>query len=320
MQSIVSRLRRTPSQPRVFILPNRYGYGFAVLLIIMLLGAINYNNSLAHLLVFLLAGMGHVAMHHCYRNVSRLTLTAGKAGTSFAGGHIQLPLTIANTSTRPISQIAIASLDNEKFRSWLPFRHFSHYQLRTQLPRLDPAQTQVLSLPIPASQRGWQKIGRLRVSSVYPLGMLNCWFFVEINAEVLVYPKPFGNKPMPNSADAGEHHSMSEMAGDDDFAGFRRFRPGEHHHQIAWKALARDDILRTKQFSQASSHQRAFRWQDVADISGTENKLSQLCQWICTAHQQGCRFSLQLPGLSIAAGHDSAHFHRCLSALAVYEG
>ncbi len=160
MQSILSRLRRTRSQPRAFILPNRYGYGFALLLIVMLLGAINYNNSLAHLLVFLLAGTGHVAMHHCYRNVSRLTLTAGQAGTSFAGDHIQLPLTISNTAAHPISQVAIASMDNEKFRSWLPFRHYSQYQLRAQLPRIDAQQTQILSLPIPTRQRGWQKIGR----------------------------------------------------------------------------------------------------------------------------------------------------------------
>ncbi len=125
---------------------------------------------------------------------------------------------------------------------------------------------------------------------------------------------------MPNSADGDEHRGMTEMAGDDDFAGFRRFRPGENHRQIAWKALARDDVLRAKQYTQPSSYHQAFRWRDVSGIAGTENKLSQLCQWICTAHQQGNRFSLHLPGLSIAAGHDSAHFHRCLSALAEYEG
>ncbi|WP_430010282.1 DUF58 domain-containing protein [Methylophaga lonarensis] len=320
MQFILSRFRRARSQPRVFILPNRYGYGFALLLVVMLLGAINYNNSLAHLLVFLLAAMGHVAMHHCYRNISRLSCKPGKASNSFAGSHIQLPISVSNSSAQAICQIAIASMDNEKFRSWLPFRHFTRYRLRQQLTRLEPQQTQTLSLPIPAKQRGWQKIGRLRVSSVYPLGLFNCWFFLEIDDEVLIYPKPFGNKPMPNTGEGDEGKAMTQMAGNDDFAGFRRFRPGENHHQIAWKALARDDILRTKQYTMPSAYHRQFRWQDVADIVGTENKLSQLCQWICTAHQQGSRFSLQLPGLSIAAGNDSAHFHRCLRALAVYEG
>ena len=32
------------SRRRVYILPTRYGYGFAILLLVMLLGAMNYSN------------------------------------------------------------------------------------------------------------------------------------------------------------------------------------------------------------------------------------------------------------------------------------
>jgi hypothetical protein len=35
----------------------------------MLIGAINYNLSLGHALVFLLAGLGLVAMVHTFRNL-----------------------------------------------------------------------------------------------------------------------------------------------------------------------------------------------------------------------------------------------------------
>ena len=56
---------------RVYIMPSRAGYGFAALILLMLLGAINYNNSLGHLLSFLLVGVGHVVMHHSYRNAAQ---------------------------------------------------------------------------------------------------------------------------------------------------------------------------------------------------------------------------------------------------------
>ena len=50
------------TQRRIFILPTRGGVLYASVLAVMLIGAINYNLSLGHALVFLLAGLGLVAM------------------------------------------------------------------------------------------------------------------------------------------------------------------------------------------------------------------------------------------------------------------
>ena len=48
------------SQRRIFILPTKTGLLFAIVLVLMLIGAINYNLSLGHALVFLLGGLGMV--------------------------------------------------------------------------------------------------------------------------------------------------------------------------------------------------------------------------------------------------------------------
>ena len=48
----------TLDRRRIYALPTRYGILFAVMLFVMLLGSINYNNSLGFLLTFLLASMG----------------------------------------------------------------------------------------------------------------------------------------------------------------------------------------------------------------------------------------------------------------------
>ena len=48
----------------LFIIPTGAGLLYALLLLVMLLGAINYDLSLGHALVFLLASLGLVAMIH----------------------------------------------------------------------------------------------------------------------------------------------------------------------------------------------------------------------------------------------------------------
>ena len=71
---IFTRLKRMPgpvevSRRRVYIPLARYGYGYGLLLFTMLMGAMNYSNSMAFALTFLLSGLGLVAMHHTHGNL-----------------------------------------------------------------------------------------------------------------------------------------------------------------------------------------------------------------------------------------------------------
>ena len=52
------------NRKRIYILPTRRGLVFAVFLLAMLLGSINYALSLGFVLTFLLAGLGLVGMLH----------------------------------------------------------------------------------------------------------------------------------------------------------------------------------------------------------------------------------------------------------------
>ena len=45
------------AQRRVYILPSKMGIYFSAMMLVMLLGAVNYNNSLAYALTFLLASI-----------------------------------------------------------------------------------------------------------------------------------------------------------------------------------------------------------------------------------------------------------------------
>lgn len=64
------------TQRRIFIVPSGAGLLFVVVLCVMLLGAINYDLSLGHALVFLLAGLGIVAMGAHVQEPGRVTSDA----------------------------------------------------------------------------------------------------------------------------------------------------------------------------------------------------------------------------------------------------
>jgi hypothetical protein len=57
------------NQRRIFILPTRAGMVYAITLVAMFTGAINYNLALGHALVFLLTGLGLIGMLHTFRNL-----------------------------------------------------------------------------------------------------------------------------------------------------------------------------------------------------------------------------------------------------------
>src|SRR5688500_9408558 len=75
---------------RVYILPTRFGVIYAAIVFTMLLGSMNYNNSLGFALTFLLTGLGLVAMHHCHRNLAGLVVSGVHGGETFAGEALRL--------------------------------------------------------------------------------------------------------------------------------------------------------------------------------------------------------------------------------------
>ncbi len=84
---------------RIYILPSRAGLGFALLLLVMLIGAINYDNSLAYLLTFLLAGISVVTLLHTYRGLPGLCLRLGQPAAVFSGEPARVPLWVDNTAS-----------------------------------------------------------------------------------------------------------------------------------------------------------------------------------------------------------------------------
>jgi len=291
---------------RLYILPTRAGLVFALLLLGLLIGAINYGLSLAYLFTFWFAGLGVTGMLHTQRNMSGLVIQAIASAPVFAGENARLLLEAANPSALTRYRIGLA--------------HPAGESEACDVPAGGNAE---LALTLPQAQRGWQPLGRFGIYSRYPLGLFRCWTVLEMSGPesvafgVLVYPTPARDSlPLPVSNSAEQNDEASQREGDD-FTGLRSYQAGDPPRRIAWKAAARSQHLLTKQFNGQGGVRLRLDWSRTPE-KDTEARLSRLTRWALDAHAAGFAFEMVLPGRSIGMGSGEAHLRHCLEALARY--
>src|SRR5215510_14316039 len=85
-------------QRRVFILPTGHGLTFALILLLMLTGSINYNLSLGFVLTFLLAALQVNGMIYTFRNLANLRVSGGRARPVYAGVTARFTVHLENRS------------------------------------------------------------------------------------------------------------------------------------------------------------------------------------------------------------------------------
>jgi uncharacterized protein (DUF58 family) len=285
---------------RIFILPTRQGVLFAIVLGIMLIGSINYNNSLGYLLTFLLASVAVVSILHTYRNLLSLKISVGNIQPVFCGEKIKIPVVIDNSGLSDRFAIQ-AELSVEQIRS------------------CDVAQDgwASISLSYKTRTRGMHRIPRITISSVFPLGLFRAWSHVRLNNTYLVYPEPAGKTRLPYQWNEEQQQLRGYHKGTDDFAGLNTYIPGDPLGHIHWKAYAREQGLFTKKFGGNNEQELWLDWR-VLDGLNTEQKLGQLAKWVLEADKTEMNYGLWLPGNRIAPSLGPMHKLKCLKALALF--
>ncbi|MEW6133320.1 MAG: DUF58 domain-containing protein [Pseudomonadota bacterium] len=282
---------------RIYILPTRQGLIFALSLLAMLIGSINYGLSLGYALTFMLGGVAAVGILHTYKNLRGLVITDAGALPAFAGEDA-------------VFQFGFEA-PGPRFALSLRWREAS--------PALFDLETaQRIGVHVPTSRRGRLMPGRFTLSTVYPLGLFRAWSYVEFGHGVVVYPKPSGTRAEFGArGEAGRAARESTRDGGEDFAGLRAWQPGDSPRQVAWKTVARSEVLATKRFSDVEGGEVLLDW-DSLTASGTEARLSQLARMVLDAEAAGLRYGLRLPGVQIAPGNGAPQRQRCLEALALF--
>ncbi len=292
------------TQRRIFIVPSGAGVLYCLVLFVMLLGAINYNLSLGHALVFLLAGLGLVAMVHAFRNLVGLQLSPGRTEPVFAGQMALFPLHLENRRLQ--ARRALAFAFGKQTTAWLDV----------------PARSRAtVAIPYLATTRGLLEPGRITLSTRYPLGLFHAWSYPHPGLSCIVYPNPIV-VPLPQPSSAIGGGQQQGVGGQEDFSGLRQRQPSDSTRHIAWKAAARDvnnRPLLIKQFTGGAAEELWLDWAATPLHPGIETRLSILAGWVLAAEALQTVYGLRLPGREIRPALGRVHRDVCLEALALYE-
>lgn len=328
-------------QRNVYIVPTSAGWLYGLLLVALLLGSINYQLNLGHLLTFVLAGAGVVALHATHATLRGLRISL--AGPSTRCGHVgevlELPLQLVDTRARGWLARAVFLGRHGIALGWQQAEPLAGElvidgpESRAGLPL---AQTEATPAWTP-TRRGPQPWPRLRIETRYPLGLLRAWSFWRPDGELLAWPAPETDPPpLPNGSDpdidradkaepppdATPPAPFQRLAVDlPEPDGVRTWRDGDRPSQVLWRRSARlldhGGELLVRDLRPPPPQGRVLHWRQTADLGGDpEARLSRLCAWVLQAERNGLRWALVLPDRQLPEGEGAAHRLACLDALA----
>ncbi|MGD2128743.1 MAG: DUF58 domain-containing protein [Lysobacterales bacterium] len=282
----------------IYVMPTRFGFGFALLLVLMAIGGLNFNNNMTLLLDFLLGSSALLTALLAYRNLEGLRLTAITAKPVFAGENATFHLYLKNSGPRnrfAVQAVAATSSD---------------------CTDIEPGGTRRLAVNQSTSRRGWLELGPLRLENRYPLGLFRAWSVIIPAARCLVYPHPAPHPPPLPKAGTGSEGAAHPGDGEH-LHGLREFQPGDPLRRIAWRTSARHQKLYSRVMEAPSQESCELNWY-LMGKGDTEEKLSIMSAWVLRAERRQVPYSLEMPGAALPAGLGDDHRDACLKILALH--
>jgi uncharacterized protein (DUF58 family) len=290
----------TVGRRRVYILPSRYGLMLAVVLTAMLISGLNYNSNLALAFAFLMGSVTIVTMHHCNRNLLRISVDATTEVDAFAGRDATFEFVLRNESKLERRDIEVRC------------------NKTSAIGVVPAAQSHSISVAVPMPTRGVTRIKRFELRTRFPFGWFYAWTYVNAPLTIYTAPAPVGSRRLPSAGGQGTS-LYSEARGDEDFSGLRAYEPGVPLKHMAWKVLARGGEAAVRSYSSLAAQPEWLEW-SALDGLGDEARLSQLCLWVLESEAASRPYGLRIPGHEIEPSGGAAHRFACLRALAAYGG
>jgi uncharacterized protein (DUF58 family) len=283
----------------IYVMPTRFGFWFAMLLLLMTVGGLNFNNNMTLLLTFMVSSIAMLTTLLAYRNLAGVTVNGILANPVFNGESAQFRVLLKNGEER--NRFAIQAISAESM----------------DCTDVEPQYSAALLLKQQSGKRGWMQMDPFRLENRFPLGLFRAWSVVIPNARCLVYPKPAPNPPPLPKTGRGDYGAAHRAEGDH-FHGLREYQQGDPLRRIAWRASARHEKLYSKVLESPSEEACELNWYLMGG-GDTEEKLSILAAWVLRAERRQIPYSLELPGAALPADLGEDHRNACLEILALFK-
>jgi uncharacterized protein (DUF58 family) len=303
------------NQRSTYILPTGAGFFVMIVVVLMMIGATNYQNNLAFILSFLLVGIGLVCIVFTFKNLQGVSFNLFHQGENFVDQPIKLRLKMQSLTATPHYSLAVGideQLDKKIKRDKTDREKRTYVQDVTA-----EGETEVVLLA-KSSYRGYWQPPRIRISSNFPFGWFNCWAYFQFKSPLLIYPKPIEPSVTLSTATSGDESEQGIKAkGSEDLYGLKNFQQGESLSRVDWKSYARERGMFIREFASQQSQQLSFDWYAFNQVDN-ETKLSYLTYLVLNAASQNLAYSMILPNITIAINDSEQHKNDCLKALALF--
>jgi len=293
----------TMRHERIYILPTGRGMAFLGVVSIMLLASMNYRLNLGYALSFILVGLLASTLLSTYLNLVKLTFSEIRVKDTFSGTPLIFEVTLAEPGHRTRHSIEVATANAA-----------DRIDIRKE-------KSATARLALESSTRGIHHLGRITLSSDFPLGLWRGWGYVHAEACGYVYPKPETPAAPFFSQQSGDLAGRKH-AEEKEFKELRAYRETDNPTSIAWKTVARGGQWYTKEFEQTEddSCDIRIRWNDIDKSLPPEQRLSRMSAWLVEANKNSLPYDFQLPGYnSTTNGRRFNRQQTCLRQLAMFD-
>lgn len=293
--------RITLNRKQIYIFPTKFGFIYVGVCFVLLVMAINFENSLVYILLFWLMSIFVSTMILTWKNLDKLHISGGGSQPVFA----------EDDATFTIN---VESLKRGHHALWLCTKD-SNFFVDCPAKQNIPAY-----LFVPETVRGRVRLPRVTIETTYPLGIFKAWSYVDLDQSTLCYPRPIEavmqyTSPVDVEGEFFEN-SETKIRGVDNFDELKNYEMGDSISRIDWKAYAKGHGLLVKNFTQQASQEVWLNEQDF--VGSLEMRLSNVCYWVLELSKENRRFGLILGNEVIEPDQTDQHVKQCLEALALY--
>ncbi|MCH7990736.1 MAG: DUF58 domain-containing protein [Planctomycetes bacterium] len=119
--------------------------------------------------------------------------------------------------------------------------------------RIPPRSKQSGHYRLKLMQRGWYRMGPIRVTTRFPLGLIERGLVFDDFTEILVYPRlgtllPLWNRDKLNAPELVQLREPRRGSFDDEFHRIREYHSGDNPRAIHWRTSARQNELMVREF------------------------------------------------------------------------
>ncbi|MEF2278796.1 transglutaminaseTgpA domain-containing protein [Deinococcus sp. YIM 134068] len=282
--------------------PTRLGVAFLGLIVLTLIGCVNYGLSLGYGVTFLLGGVWVVTATGVSRAGRALRATLTPPGEAVAGGTATFTAVVTSTGPASLAAVWVGGRGSPEARGHVP----AGGQLR-------------LTLPVPTPTRGRLTLARPRVVALDPLGLWEVTRPLPVPEALTVFPAPEPGAPSPPPRPAaGEGEGGRRAPGDEEFSGLRAYLPGDSPRRVSWRHAARTGTLLTRETDAPVGTAAMLDWADTAALGDPEARLARLAAWVGAARRADTPFGLTLPSVALPVGRGETQARAALTALALH--